>query len=123
MNFTEADSAGGLSVQAYAPGRIRIAGRDYPGPLIVTPGRVLDDWAPPAPERLRPADLDPLLALEPEVLLLGTGARQCLPPAATLAAARSRGIGLEVMDTGAACRTYNILLSEGRRVVAGLLPL
>jgi uncharacterized protein len=66
------------------------------------------------------ADFEPILALQPEVILLGTGARQQFPPAALLQAVLSRGVGLEVMATDAACRTFNVLASEYRRVAAAL---
>ena len=62
-----------------------------------------------------------MLALEPEIVVLGSGTRQRFPELQLLAALLSRGIGCEVMDTGAACRTYNVLASEDRRVVAALL--
>ena len=69
--------------------------------------------------------LDALIAIEPEtrIIVLGTGETQVFPDPALYFAVIGRGIGFEVMDTGAACRTYNILISEGRRVVAGLMPL
>ena len=69
------------------------------------------------------AHIDALLELDPQVILLGTGARQIFPAMALLARGLARSIGIEVMDTGAACRTYNILMAEGRQVVAGLLPI
>ena len=62
-----------------------------------------------------------LVGHKPEVVLLGTGARLRFPPAAVLAPLTRAGIGVEVMDTAAACRTYNILAGDGRRVVAALL--
>ena len=70
---------------------------------------------------LAPDDLAPLLALEPEVILLGSGATQVFPPAAAMAACLGRGIGLEVMTNAAAARTFNVLAGEGRRVVAGFI--
>ena len=70
---------------------------------------------------MTPADLEPLFALSPELILLGCGDRQTFPPAATLAACLSRGIGLETMTNAAAARTFNVLASEGRRVVAGFV--
>ena len=66
-------------------------------------------------------DLQPLLELEPELILLGGGAAQAFPPPATMAACLSRGIGLETMTNAAAARTFNVLASEGRRVVAGFV--
>jgi uncharacterized protein len=68
-----------------------------------------------------PGDLDPLLALAPELLVLGTGADQAFPPAAVLAACLQRGIGIEVMTNAAAARTYSVLAGEGRRVAAGFI--
>ena len=62
-----------------------------------------------------------MLALAPELLVLGTGQRQVFPPAAVMAACLTRGIGIEVMDNAAAARTYNVLAGEGRRVVVALL--
>jgi uncharacterized protein len=70
---------------------------------------------------MTPADLEPLLALEPELVLLGSGATQAFPPPAAMAACLSRGIGLETMTNAAAARTFNVLASEGRRVVAGFV--
>ena len=70
---------------------------------------------------MRPADLDPLLALAPEIVLLGSGETQAFPPAEVMATCLQRGIGLEAMTNAAAARTFNVLASEGRRVVAGFV--
>jgi uncharacterized protein len=67
------------------------------------------------------ADLDPVLAQTPELVVLGTGAVQVFPPAEVMAACLTRGIGIEVMDNAAAARTFNVLAGEGRRVVAGFV--
>jgi uncharacterized protein len=82
---------------------------------------VLEDWRPQTLRQLCAADLAPVFELEPEIIVLGSGRSQHFPDAALMAAVLSRGIGFEVMDTGAACRTYNILVSENRPVVAALL--
>ncbi|WP_374013280.1 Mth938-like domain-containing protein [Pseudoxanthomonas koreensis] len=90
--------------------------------FAIAPDRLLEDWAAPAAaSALEPAHLQALLALEPELVVLGTGQRQVFPPAAAMAACLTRGVGLEVMDNAAAARTYNVLAGEGRRVVAALL--
>ena len=81
----------------------------------------LEPWPPRAASELTAAHVELLLAHDPEVLLIGTGAKFALPPQLALAAARARRIGVEVMDTAAACRTYNVLVGENRRVVAGLI--
>lgn len=89
--------------------------------FILAPSTLQDDWAPSDVAALTPEDLAPLLALQPEVILLGTGERQVFPSAAVLAAGLTRGVGIEVMTNAAAARTFNVLASESRRVVAGFL--
>jgi uncharacterized protein len=89
--------------------------------FILAPRSLVEDWPVRDATTLQPADLEPLLALEPELILLGTGERQAFPPAATLAACLGRGIGLDAMTNAAAARTFNVLASEGRRVVAGFV--
>lgn len=88
---------------------------------VVSPDTLVEDWPVTDAAALTLADLDRLLALAPELILLGTGERQVFPPAAVLAACLGRGIGLEVMTNAAAARTYSVLAGEGRRVVAGFL--
>ena len=78
-------------------------------------------WAPARPEDLSPADFEAVLALGPELVIFGSGARQKFVPAALMRALIERGIGVETMDTAAACRTYNVLVAEGRSAVAALL--
>ena len=89
--------------------------------FIVAPDRLVEGWTVTDATRLTPDDLAPLLALQPELILLGTGALQAFPPAEAQAACLSRGIGLEAMTNAAAARTYNVLAGEGRRVVAGFV--
>jgi len=89
--------------------------------FIVSAQVLLDDWDVRDVRELTPDDLEPLLALAPEVILLGTGNLQAFPPSAVLAACLTRGIGLEAMTNAAAARTFNVLAGEGRRVVAGFV--
>ena len=89
--------------------------------FIIAPEALVENWPVRDASALAPTDLEPLLALAPELLLLGTGARQVFPPAATLATCLQRGVGIEVMSNAAAARTYTVLAGEGRRVVAGFL--
>jgi uncharacterized protein len=89
--------------------------------FILAPNRLVEDWPVHDVRAMTPADLEPLLALEPELVLLGSGATQAFPPPAAMAACLSRGIGLETMTNAAAARTFNVLASEGRRVVAGFV--
>ena len=89
--------------------------------FIIAPDRLVEDWPARNVVDLSPADLEPLLALKPELILLGSGGTQAFPPAELQAASLSRGIGLETMTNAAAARTFNVLASEGRRVVAGFV--
>ncbi len=91
--------------------------------FLLTPNRIVQDWRPTSAADLTPDDMLALLELEPALVLLGTGPRQRFPSAAAMAALLTRGIGIEVMDSGAAARTFNVVATEGRKVVvAFLLP-
>ena len=89
--------------------------------FVLAPDTLVEDWPVTDARTLSPEQLEPVLALSPEVVLLGSGASQVFPPAATLAACLGRGIGLEVMTNAAAARMFNVLAGEGRRVVAGFI--
>jgi uncharacterized protein len=89
--------------------------------FILAPDRLIEAWAVNDVRNLTVADLEPLWALQPELILLGCGGAQAFPPAETLAASLIRGIGLETMTNSAAARTFNVLASEGRRVVTGFV--
>lgn len=89
--------------------------------FLLSPDTLVESWPVSDVAAMSPADLEPLFALSPELVLLGCGDRQTFPPAATLAACLSRGIGLETMTNAAAARTFNVLAGEGRRVVAGFV--
>lgn len=89
--------------------------------FVIAPDRLDEHWPATDPSALTPEMLEPLLALQPAVILLGTGARQVFPPAAVMATGLRRGVGIEVMTNAAAARTFNVLAGEGRKVVAGLM--
>ena len=89
--------------------------------FVVAPDALVEDWPVRDAAAMVPADIEALLALAPELVVLGTGARQQFPPAAVMAAYLQRGIGIEVMTNAAAARTYSVLAGEGRRVVAGFV--
>jgi uncharacterized protein len=121
MKFNLDQTAAINVVRGYGPGAIRIGERTFSRSLIVTATRIIEDWRPLGIPDLKVTDLDPLLELRPEVLLIGSGTRQVFPDRATLAALYSAGVGFEIMDTGAACRTFNVLVAEGREVAAALI--
>ena len=104
----------------YGNGYVAVNGQRYERSLIVLPARILD-WEPAAFDDLTEAVFSELAGLSLEILILGTGARLRFPHPSITRALYSGGTALEVMDTHAACRTYNILLSEDRRVGAALL--
>ena len=89
--------------------------------FVLAPDHLDEAWPVTDARRLDEAGIETLLHLGPEVILLGTGATQIFPPAAVMAMALSRGVGLEVMTNAAAARTFTVLASEGRKVVAGFV--
>lgn len=89
--------------------------------FVIAPNALIEDWPLRDAGAMVPADVDAMLALKPELIVLGTGAQQRFPPAAVMAACLQRGIGIEVMTNAAAARTYSVLAGEGRRVVAGFV--
>jgi uncharacterized protein len=115
----------GLSEQnmftGYGAGYVMINRVRYERSLIILPDRIIEDWPAQTFEQLALEHFEYLLSLRPEMVLLGTGAALRFPhPSLTKMLIASK-IGVEVMDTSAACRTYNILTAEGRRVAAALL--
>ena len=89
--------------------------------LLVSATRIVEDFPVRQPDQLDGTAIESILTLQPEVVLLGTGARAVFPPQAVLAQFLKRGIGLETMDSSAAARTFNVLAGEGRNVVAVFL--
>ena len=108
-------------IHALTEDGIRIGENWYCGSLILSAETVIPDWNVSRLEDLDETTLQPILELKPEIVLLGTGARQVFPPAELMMVFHGRGVGVEVMATPAACRTFNVLVSEGRRVAAALL--
>lgn len=121
MRFILDHPAGLHVVHAYGAGMIRIGERSYDRSLIVTGDRIIEDWRPRHIDDLQVGDLELIRSLMPELLLIGSGLRQKFPSQTVYAALHGARLGFEVMDTGAACRTYNLLAAEGRRVAAALI--
>jgi uncharacterized protein len=120
MKFHLQSSAATL-VTGLGEGWIRVGVTEYRQNCVLTPDGVEPGFAPRGLEGLEAVDFERLLALRPEIVLLGTGPSQrFLSPRITQPLATAQ-VGLEVMDTRAACRTFNILLGEGRRAVAALI--
>ena len=121
MKFQPDIPEGVNAITRHERGRIVVGGAVIEHAAVVPWSGAVLDWEAPAFAALTAAHFERLLALEPEVVIFGSGERLRFPPPALLRALIERGIGVETMDSGAACRTYNILASEGRRVVAALL--
>jgi uncharacterized protein len=109
-------------VRRYDAGVIVIGEQRITRPCIVTPQQLLLDWSASSIGELSESDLKPLLAQRADIVLLGEGETQLLPGSTLRALFGAQGIALECMSLGAACRTYNILASEARSVLAGLFP-
>jgi uncharacterized protein len=120
MKLHLARAAGRNLFSGYGPGYVAVNGQRYQRSLIVLADRIAD-WEVASFEQLSKPAFDALAQLPVDILVLGTGAALRFPPAGDLQALAAAGIGLEVMDTQAACRTYNVLLSEDRRVAAAIL--
>ncbi len=111
------------TMERYGPGGFKIAGTIHTGPVLILPGETLD-WQVTSFADLRPEDFQPLATRGGvEILLIGTGLKMLQLPKLLREAIRRLGIVADAMDTGAACRTYSVLLAEERRVAAALLPL
>ncbi len=109
-------------IRAYSPDEIMVKDKAYNHSIVVCIDQAPSPWQLAAPNTITRVDISALLQLiTPEVVLIGTGTRHYFPPAAALVPLLEAKIGYEIMDTPAACRTYNVLASEGRRVVAGLI--
>ena len=108
-------------ISSYSPGSITINEETLTRSFVVTPERLIRDWPPQAFDELQVKHFVSVVDLRPEIVLLGSGARLRFPDITLTQPLVDEGIGLEVMDTGAACRTFNVLLSEGRRVAGAML--
>jgi uncharacterized protein len=121
MRFTQ-DSTSGINViRSYGNGELRVNEQRYRGGVILSAATVIADANVQNLDDLLAIDVSRALSLEPELVLLGTGARQIFPAPSYGAQFLRAGIGFEVMDTSAACRTFNVLVGEQRRVAAILL--
>ena len=117
----DAEPGSGNYIQSVSAELVRINGRDFRGHVIVSAERILADWNPRPIDEMQVEDFQAALEGQPETILFGSGAKHRFVSNFLLTAIMSQGIGFEVMSTAAACRTYNLLLGEGRQVVAALL--
>jgi uncharacterized protein len=121
MKLHASVTAGLMTITAYDAGYVAVNGRKLTRSFLLTPRTLIEDWPPTSIETLSADTIAAIAALESPIVLLGTGARQRFPSAALLRPLIERRVGVEIMDTHAACRTYNILMAEGRDVAAALI--
>ena len=120
VKFTLEPSSGAHLIRGYSDSEIRIGEQHVRRSCIVSADALITEWPPESFGELTVAHLEAIFALAPELVLLGTGPQQQFPPADVRAAFARRGVGLESMQLGAACRTFNVLVQEERRVAAAL---
>ncbi|MGV6809593.1 MAG: Mth938-like domain-containing protein [bacterium] len=121
MKFSQDLNQATYRITAQENHRIRVNDQWQTQSFIITPNALVEDWSVPNIQSLQANDCMTLLAHQPEVVILGTGQQQYFPEPSILKQFIQQNIGVEIMSTSAACRTFNILVGEGRHVVAGII--
>lgn len=121
MSLTLDENSANYQIRSYQPGQLQINDKFYQHSIIIAPHTLIDHWQPNTITELRQDHLTTILTLKPSILLIGTGEKLSFPPIEIYGDLINHGIGVEIMDTRAACRTYNALTAENRNVVAALL--
>jgi uncharacterized protein len=121
MIINEDSSNADYQIESYESGKIIINRIAYTKSLIITPTALITDWEPQSISELALSHLQILLQFNPKIVLLGTGAQFKMPPTEISDFFQEQSIGIECMNTAAACRTYNALTSEGRNVIAAMI--
>ncbi|MFM7396247.1 MAG: Mth938-like domain-containing protein [Gammaproteobacteria bacterium] len=122
MRLTVTPSGPALLIRSYAEGAVRVGDTAWQSAVLLASGGLQAALRPQSPAELQERDLEPAFAEKPEVVVIGWAGGQTFLPAAQRRWFLERQIGLEIMELGAACRTYNVLMGDGRRVVALLFP-
>jgi uncharacterized protein len=121
MNISLDTHAGAYHIKSYQPGKLIINEQQHVSSVIISLTQLITNWRPQTLAELNLEDFAAILALEPEIVLLGTGEHLLFPDPALLIPCYEQKVGIEVMNTQAACRTFEVLAAENRRVVAALL--
>ncbi|MGZ5227874.1 MAG: Mth938-like domain-containing protein [Burkholderiales bacterium] len=121
MKFHLTQAAGQNLFTAYGDGFVAINHQRFDHPVLVAPSQPVTRWDASSVESLTPTHFEPILEFKPEIVILGTGDRLRFPKPDLTRALAAAAVGFEAMDTKAACRTFNILMAEGRQVVAAIL--
>ena len=120
MKFAEDHNEARFKITGYEAGGVGINGKIFNQSLILSPMEFIQEWEPKEYSALKESHLEQIYSLKPDVILLGTGMTQIFPKNEIMRKLVKENIGFEVMTTQAVCRTFNILMSEGRNVVAGI---
>jgi len=121
MRFDLDTSSATYNIKGYEDGAVTVNEKTYQHSLIISPEKLITSWPISSISEFSEEDCKKLLTLNPELVLLGTGHELCFPAIKLIVPFQQHGIGFEAMTTQAACRTYNVLVAEGRKVVAGLI--
>ncbi|MCW8852660.1 MAG: Mth938-like domain-containing protein [Gammaproteobacteria bacterium] len=121
MKFAQDSQEDGYVITAYDDNSVSINGKTFSQSLVVASTRLHEHWGIADIELLTSSHINLVLSFQPELIIIGTGNNLVFPAVEIYSGIIEHGIGVDFMDTGAACRTYNILMSEGRDVVAGLI--
>jgi len=121
MKFAQDSQDEGYIITAYDETSVSINGKSFTQSVIITRSKLNETWEVDSVSSLRPNHVEQILIFEPELIIIGTGNRLVFPAVELYSKIIQHGIGVDFMDTRAACRTYNILMSEGRHVVAALI--
>ncbi len=121
MKFSEDYATGTNVIRAFSDDTIEINNKPYQQSLVVCSYLLIENWDVSHIDEITPQHWQELLQHKPELIIIGTGKMISFPHPATYAVAINKGIGVEFMDSAAACRTYNVLVSENRQVLAGII--
>ncbi len=121
IELTQDSPGGRFHIRGYQNNKVLINENIYDASLIVSSHTLIEKWRPLHIDDLQPSDWESVIALNPKLVLLGTGSVLRFPPGHIMAPLIEKKIGFEIMDTAAACRTFSILLAEDREVVAALI--
>lgn len=108
-------------IRSFKPGMIQINNKIFTQSLIIAPHQLIEQWPPQTIDQLTAECLKPVFALKPTIVLIGTGSHLIFPSITIYGELINAGMGVEIMETGAACRTYNALSAENRNVIAALI--
>src|SRR5688572_14384561 len=114
MPLTLDDNPASYQIRSYKPGQIQINDELIEKSLVISASQLITNWPPQSAQELKAEHLDLMLELKPAILLIGTGDKLIFPPLEVYGKLLNHGIGVEVMNTKSACRTFNVLTAEGR---------